>query len=217
MRKSNLLYKVTAQMLVLLMLVGLCACNSSKNTPGGTPGTPGTPAFPAPTGQEQGSPDSTGDSLLPAIADKNKDRYAVKIEESDAPGEDAIAFLLNYKDDENSAWSQSQHDFWWLDIDTLIREITYANALVRAYKEGSCPEEVAEEAELLAYIKTIIETDNRDVQFILGINVGKAPYLWEFVVAEMDNLYQIAGQLNFEYNIDDDSFYEVLDERLSIT
>lgn len=33
-------------------------------------------------------------------------------------------------------------------------------------------------------------------------------------MAEMDNLYQIAGQLNFEYNIDDDSFYEVLDERL---
>jgi len=148
-------------------------------------------------------------SLPPAIVGASSSRYAVNVEDSDAPSEDAVRYLLNFEDDRPAGKSLNTTllDFcvYWLDIDTLTREIAYANALVRAYKDGSCPEEVAEEAAFLAYLKAMIEIDDPTAQVLLANYIGRVPHLWAFVIAELDSLYQYVGEYNSEgyYSADD--------------
>jgi hypothetical protein len=120
-------------------------------------------------------------------------RYAVNVTDDDAPSADAIDYLLSLQRE-----SVDDMRFFWLDSETLAREVAYANALVDAYKEGNCPDEVIEEAEFLAYLKTIVEFDAPDMWPEGGSLVSGTNYLWEIVIAELDNVYQYIGYYSFK-------------------
>ncbi len=46
----------------------------------------------------------------------------------------------------------SEGEYIWLDTDLFRKEIAYANAIVEAYENGECPDEIKEEAKFLAAI-----------------------------------------------------------------
>lgn len=146
------------------------------------------------------------DSSAPAALNERDSRYAVEVDESDAPSAEAIQYLLSLQRD-----SVYDMRFFWLDSETLTREVAYANALVDAYKEGTCPNEVIEEAEFLAYLKTIVEFDAPDMRPGVGFFVRDTNYLWEIVIAELDNVYQYIGHYSFK-GLDKDEYAVSLTE-----
>ena len=140
-------------------------------------------------------------------ASQSGNRYAVDVEDSDAPSADAIQYLLSLR-----YIHTSDLRFYWLDSETLTREIAYANALVDAYKEGNCPEKVQNEAEFLAYLKAIIELDDPGSIPGLWFFVTDTNYLWEIVIAELDSVYLQAGELEGLDRVLRDDFTDDVEE-----
>jgi hypothetical protein len=61
---------------------------------------------------------------------------------------------------------------FWLDVDLLREEIAYADAIAEAYDNGTCPEEIKEEAKILYFIKNYYKDapEGQWAMFIANLN-----------------------------------------------
>jgi hypothetical protein len=162
---------------MLAVVIGVSAILSGCGSSEQAEDRPGMyPTTPDPSTLEQPSaPTSTAASASNDAIEAYGGKYLIDFNEEDYVEKYSINTDIQILANNDASDGQ----IFWLDVDLLREEIAYADALAEAYDNGTCPEEIKDEAEILYFIKNYLKDDTN----------GQ----WAFFIASINSYYNIVA------------------------